>query len=321
MRTPLVSIIMSSFNSEYFIKKCVDSLLEQTYKNLEIIIFEDCSTDKTRNILETYNDKRLKIIYNDSNHGLTSNLNKAIKVSTGKYIARMDSDDISYKNRIEVQVKYMEKHKKIDILGTQIKALGLVGYQRKYPKKHEEIKAALLFNNPMAHPTIMIRSNSININPLYDNNTLKAQDYELWTRLIHEKRFHNLNKKLLFYRVHDQQISKKNTESQHMFANKARFDLLKRNGLSDDDIRKIFYIETLNTLTKKNLNEYKNLFAKISINYVKNKKVLYKQVRIKMYNLIIASNNTAFEKIQMMITKDFTFYALSTLRVFITRRK
>ena len=199
MVDPLVSIIISTYNEEKYILKSINSILNQSYKNIEIIIVDDASTDKTVKLIQNINSDKIKLYVNNTNKKLAHNLNFAISKSNGKYVARMDADDISRKDRIKNQVDYLEKHKDIDIVSSFAKTFGDSKITKKSPCSHEGIKATLLFTNPICHPTVMFRRSSIDFT--YDERCAAGQDYELWTRIVDNKRFNVINKVLLNYRV------------------------------------------------------------------------------------------------------------------------
>lgn len=212
---PLVSIIMSVYNSEDYLKEAIDSILGQTYANLEFIIIDDASTDRSLDIVKSYNDKRILLIKNEVNIGLAASLNKGIEIARGKYIARMDSDDISQSNRIYEQVKYLENNPDILCYGSWARYFGdnmprslkIKHFLRLYdtfrvPLKYEDIKASLLFWIPFVHPTVMFNSALLRQNNLVYNPCLRrAQDYELWSRLCFLGKCANTSKVLLNYRI------------------------------------------------------------------------------------------------------------------------
>lgn len=189
---------MSVYNSEDYLKKAIDSILGQTYANLEFIIIDDASTDRSLDIVKSYNDKRILLIKNEVNIGLAASLNKGIEIARGKYIARMDSDDISQSNRIYEQVKYLENNPDILCYGSWARYFGdnmprslkIKHFLRLYdtfrvPLKYEDIKASLLFWIPFVHPTVMFNSALLRQNNLVYNPCLRrAQDYELWSSIL-----------------------------------------------------------------------------------------------------------------------------------------
>ena len=222
-----VSVIMATYNTEK--KKLMDaieSILNQTYKEFEFIIVCD-GLVKDYEIVKRYSDNRIKVIFNDSNIGLARSLNKALAISTGKYIVRMDSDDISLKNRIELQVDYMEKNP--DIVVSDMRALCFGSYNGlKYNlfSKPDEIQVQLLYKNCLIHPAAIIRSEVLKKYNIRYNETFEvAQDYELWNRLVKYGKITQLKKIGLKYRVHSKQISIDRRELQ----NKNKIRVLKSN--------------------------------------------------------------------------------------------
>lgn len=220
MEKPLVSVIISTYNEEKYIIDSIKSILNQDYENIEIIIVDDASTDNTVENIKKIKNKKIRLYINDVNKKLAHNLNFAISKSNGKYIARMDADDISIKKRIKVQVEYLEKNKDIDIAVSFAKTFGDSNIIKRTPCSHEEIRATLLFTNPICHPTVMFRKESIDFK--YDENCIAGQDYELWTRIIDKKKFGVINKVLLNYRVLKRQRNPKYLQLQKENALKAR---------------------------------------------------------------------------------------------------
>lgn len=231
---PLVSVVMSVYNGAKYLREAIDSILEQTYKNFELIIINDFSSDSTTEILNEYCDVRITILSNSKNLGLASSLNKGIKISRGEYILRMDADDIALPNRIETQVRFMQKNRHIDIAGSAayyIKNEIETRVVFKVLTNPEKLKARLLWNSIFIHPTVIFRSKSLQgITPLYNEIFKKSQDYELWERLVfdHKLKVANIKKPLLKYRVHSQNISNKFLFEQMDFADKVRARALSR---------------------------------------------------------------------------------------------
>lgn len=218
MNTPKVSIVMATYNTpKEYLKKSVKSILNQKYTNFEfIIVCDGCKKDVE--FLSEFEDKRIRLIIHKDNKGLPKSLNEAIEVSTGKYIARMDSDDIALKSRIAYQVKYMEKHSEIMISGMEAKFFGKIDkVKNNFYKKPKEIEVQLLFNNCLIHPTIMVRSEFLINNKIrYNEKFVYSQDYELWSRIVTSNNTRIIPKIGIFYRVHDNQIS---TNKKHIQIN------------------------------------------------------------------------------------------------------
>ncbi|WP_323732225.1 glycosyltransferase family 2 protein [Clostridium sp.] len=223
---------MSVYNtSEDILKQALESIINQSYKNIEIIIVNDCS-DRDYDFIKDYNDKRIKILKNKENKGLTYSLNYAIKNSHGEYIARMDSDDIAYPTRIAEQIKYMEEHQEIGVLGTRAKDFGqLHNLRGAFPGNPQYINVYSLFNCSVTHPTVMIRKSFLENNNLqYNEEYRNSQDYELWSRcFIYGDVIAELPKCLLYYRISETQISSKNNNScQQQNARKIRESQIER---------------------------------------------------------------------------------------------
>lgn len=214
MSVPLVSVIIPCYNAEKFVEKSVYSIMQQTYKNLEIIVIDDCSTDSTSKILDKLSreDDRIVYIQNEKNLKLAKTLNKGIALANGNYIARMDADDISDQNRIEKQVCFMEKNDDIDIVGTNLQHIDHNGtylpYQSSFPLTHTYITNKLAWKATLAHPSILAKKSFFTELNGFDESLLYAEDYELWIRAwLYGKRFANLSEPLLLYRIHNSQMT------------------------------------------------------------------------------------------------------------------
>lgn len=201
----IVSVILPVYNCQNYVLEAVQSILNQTYKNFELIIIDDCSTDNTHSIIQKIDDSRIQIVRKVKNSGYTDSLNIGINISKGKYIARMDGDDISLPNRFEKQLEILEKNPEIILCGTAIQILNS-NTILSHPSIHEEILVKLCFGTSFYHPTVMIRKEVLIANN-YNSKFEPAEDYELWTRLAFLGKFHNINEVLLNYRVHTNQIS------------------------------------------------------------------------------------------------------------------
>lgn len=208
--SPLVSVIMAAYNCSQFVDESINSIMNQTYSNIELIIVDDNSTDNTRVILEKWKKTypQINLIFNSKNTGPANARNIAIRMASGKYLAIMDADDISMPERIEKQVNFMEENAEIGVLGTECRILHKnVIIKPKF--NHDKIKIAFLFGNQLSHPSIMIRASLLkNLNFLYNESFVPAEDYYLWINLINSTLFANINEELVFYRLHGDNISK-----------------------------------------------------------------------------------------------------------------
>lgn len=213
---PKASVIMTSYNTpEDYLCAAIESILNQTYKDFEFIIVDDCSAASIEPIVKSYNDSRIIFIRNKENLGVTGAPNVGIDMAKGEYIFRMDSDDISHPTRLEKQIDFLDKNSDIDVLGTSFE---------KFPKKkvikqpleNKEIKYTMLFSNSaICNPSCAIRKSAIDrLNMRYNNEHKVCEDYGMWLNYINELKFANLDEVLLNYRWHKQNISKKNTKVQ-----------------------------------------------------------------------------------------------------------
>lgn len=215
---PLVSVIMSVYNRIDFLNEAIESILNQTYKNIELIIVIE-KTEKTseieKYIKNNFKDKRIKLILNSKRLGFPASLNVAINNSKGKYIARMDDDDISLPKRIEKEVAFLENNEDISIVGTFMKMFMYSDELCTAPTLDEDIKAHLLTNNPLFHPTVMFRKYDIEKNNLFYSENYITEDYELWTRAATKIKFANLDEVLLKYRASKQNSTVQNQRKIH----------------------------------------------------------------------------------------------------------
>lgn len=231
---PQISVIMSVYKEPLdWMAQSIDSILNQIYSDFEFLIVDDNPTDdKLIYFLNDYQkkDSRIKIIVNEQNVGLTKSLNIAIKQAQGKYIARMDADDISCKNRFQVRYDYMEQHLEVDVCGSWAYKIGEMSLldERKIilPTCNDDIRLGFLFSSQIIHPSVFVRSEVIKMY-YYNETVIKAQDYDLWASLIIAgRKICNIPKCLLYYRVTRKSQKIEYTNLQQDTANNSRGRLL-----------------------------------------------------------------------------------------------
>jgi glycosyltransferase involved in cell wall biosynthesis len=210
-REALVSVILPAYNATGYLDRAVQSILQQSYKSFELIIINDGSEDETWKLIETYDDPRVIGVNFEQNQGLINVLNHGLELARGKYIARMDADDIALPERFNKQVEYLEQHPDCGVCGTAVINFNGSGGTCKaiYPCKHKEIIAALsLFERNICHPTAMIRTSVLRENKIkYKEEYHYTEDYMLWLDILRHSRLHNLKEPLLLYHRHDDQVS------------------------------------------------------------------------------------------------------------------
>ncbi|MGR9522915.1 glycosyltransferase family 2 protein [Priestia megaterium] len=215
VKNPLVTVLMPVYNGQKYLAEAIESILNQTYQNFEFIIIDDGSTDKSKEIIQTYNDARIKLICNPTNLKLIATLNKGIKLSSGKYIARMDCDDVSLPTRLEEQIKFLEENPDIILCGTGVRIIGKTLVRTIPITGWENVKYKLAINNCISHPTVMMRAQVLKKENIeYDLNYPHAEDYELWQRLSRKYKLDNISKPLLKYRHSPEGIGRKYAEEQ-----------------------------------------------------------------------------------------------------------
>jgi glycosyltransferase involved in cell wall biosynthesis len=223
--TPLVTVGLSCFNEEAFVAHAINSILVQTFGHWELIAIDDGSSDTTANVLRTVRDPRVQVIVDGQHKGLAARLNQIVGLAAGRYVARMDADDVSHPRRIERQVEYLESHPNIDVLGTGMAIIdrrGQVSGLRSLPEDAFATDEALI-----AHATICCRTDWIRRHP-YNEHNPRCEDWELW-RSAGQVAGKNLTEPLYFYREFDSfRLSKYLGRQARMMKSHAREGKFKR---------------------------------------------------------------------------------------------
>jgi|Deesub1362A_J573_1020465.scaffolds.fasta_scaffold00600_5 glycosyltransferase involved in cell wall biosynthesis len=219
MKNPTVSVIMSVYNGEKYLRQAIESILNQTFSDFEFIIVDDGSTDKTPEILKDYakKDLRLKIVKNRKRIGLTKSLNEAIKQAKGKYIARQDADDISLPERLEKQITFLEKNPSYGAVGTSAAIIdknGRIIKKAMVPKSWLVIKQILKFGNCFVHGSMMFKKQDYIKAGGYRTPFALAQDFDLWLRMSKIKKMKNLRECLYLWRKTESGLSAIKTDIQ-----------------------------------------------------------------------------------------------------------
>lgn len=216
----LISVILPAYNAEKYLKEAIDSILGQTYKNFELIIINDGSTDTTEEIILSYDDSRIRYVKNEKNLKLIKTLNKGIDMAKGKYIARMDADDISLPNRLQVEYDFMEAHPDISVCSTLIYRLfsnGKIVKGHYYPSRLPEgCCFTAIYRTPLAHPAAFFRTEILRKYKYNDSGSaLHIEAFVLWGDLaIAGEKMAVINKRLLYYRDNEQSICHSYIDSQ-----------------------------------------------------------------------------------------------------------
>ena len=286
---PKVSVIMSVYKEKIeWLRESIESILDQTFKDFEfIIICDNPQYIEGIHVLRDYekNDSRVRLIFNETNIGLTKSLNKGLAVAKGEYIARMDADDVSMPDRFQQQINFMETHPNVIVLGTNIKYIGDYSYfdSNKWIKiNNDDVKAQLLINSCFAHPSVMIRKSVLVENNIkYDEDYRQAQDYRMWEILKDFGDFANLPEPLLQYRVSAAQVSRKHNSKSNDNAKNIRRRLisqvLNKCGISDKDYFHADVIKARNLISKKTgiIDDHSSWCLKKSLYFSTKRKKLF----------------------------------------------
>lgn len=241
-----VSVIMPAYNVEKYVSEAMESILNQTYQDFEFLIFNDGSTDRTADVIEAFEDTRIKFFNYKQNSGYVKHLNYGIEIAEGKYIARMDADDISHPDRLRKQIDFMEANPEVGVCGGYYETIGDSSDILEVPSEDDDLKIYLLFDSAFGHPTVIMRTNVLRDYKLfYDNDFMPAEDYKMWVELSRVSKLANLNEILLYYRLHEGQISnhKKQVQSDRVQAvRELQVEYLLSNGLTAEERRMVVFL-------------------------------------------------------------------------------
>jgi len=210
LHKPKITVLLPVYNAEKYLTEAIESILQQTFSDFELLVVEGGSKDNSLKIIRGYDDPRIRVIFQDKDKlGLSAALNQGLENAKGKYIARMDCDDICFPTRFQKQVEFMDNNPDIAISGTWIKIIGIKPEKIvEYPTTHDEIRALLFFLPPLAHPTVIMRRAIVNEKKLrYNPDFIIGEDFDLWSRSSFKVKMGNLPEVLLYYRAHSENLS------------------------------------------------------------------------------------------------------------------
>ncbi len=259
---------MPVYNGASYIEEAIESILQQTFTDFEFLIIDDGSSDDSADLIASYDDIRIRLLRNQSNLGLVRSLNIGIKQACGKYLARMDADDISLPHRLARQCAFMEQFPEVGVCGAWLEAFeGNTRTLWSPPLEHDRIVSTLLFESVIYHPTVMIRKTVLDCNALcYSIDYPYAEDYELWCRLSRFCRLANIGEVLLHYRLHGNSIGKLQLDGQIRSASRIRQKLLSDFGVVPTDEELVLHTSLSlwqSTVSLKWLQEVQNWLEKL----------------------------------------------------------
>ncbi|TGD58112.1 glycosyltransferase family 2 protein [Flavobacterium humi] len=237
MPNPQVSVIMPVYNAEKYISETIESILNQTYTDFELLILNDKSTDGSKEIIEKYQakDSRIILVDKEINVGPARLRNEGFELARAPFVALMDADDIAAPNRFEKQLAYLKNHPDVGVCGTWMTYFG--GKKNKairHSETHDAIKVSFLYSCAIGNPTVMLRKESLS-GLRFDNDYVPVEDYDLWSRLLPKTKFHNIQESLLRYRLHPNNISKTKIENVNRSVKKVKINQLSEFGIESND--------------------------------------------------------------------------------------
>lgn len=232
---PLISVVMPAHNAQKYLSTAIESILNQTFKKFELIIVNDASTDKTLQIIKSFakKDSRIRIINNKKRLDIAGSLNKGISHAMSNIIARMDADDISLPNRLEVQYKLINNSKKIAVVGANIVVMDPQEKDisaRSYPANSKDLKACFFKYSPFAHPVVMFRKKIFDEVGKYNPKYSPTEDLDLWFRIGRKHEFRSVPQLLLRYRLSEKSSSHSIIRDLEILVFKIRFDAITKYG-------------------------------------------------------------------------------------------
>ena len=204
---PEVSVLVAVYKTnEVHLKACIESVLAQTYTDFELLILDDCPENDRESVIKSFKDDRIRYLKNEKNLGIAFTRNKLIDLAEGKYLAVIDHDDIAYPERFEEQVKVLDNHPEIGVVGCWVERFPSIKIA-KYPEHNDEIEQYLMQGCAIPHTGAMIRKSALG-KVRYEKEFSPSEDYALWGRLLGKTKFYNVPKVLMKYRWYEENTSK-----------------------------------------------------------------------------------------------------------------
>jgi len=212
MSEKLLSVIITVFNAEKYLFQSIESILTQTYHNFELIIINDCSTDGSKTIIETFNDERIKYYENNQNKGIVYSRNRGLDLAKGDYIGMLDADDIAFKDKFEKQINYLSNNPEYGMIGSWVKLIDEDGVslnkEWKLKSGFECIPSIMLFKNYFLQSAVLYTKECIKKYRFKEGFDI-LEDYVIWLEILKNYKGYSLQESLVYYRIHQQGVTKK----------------------------------------------------------------------------------------------------------------
>lgn len=215
MTSPSLSVIIPVYNAQMFIAEAIQSILNQSFNDFELIIIDDGSTDNSRQIIQSFNDKRINYFKNDANKGIVYTRNRGISESKGEFIGMLDADDVAAPDKFKIQIDFLKKNKEFGMVGSWVKFIDENGNKLngkwKLPASPETIPSWFLFKNYFLQSAVLYRKNCFN-NLSFTKGFDILEDYLIWYQILKKFKARNLPKYLINYRIHKGGVTKKHDD-------------------------------------------------------------------------------------------------------------
>lgn len=253
-----VTIILPVYNGERYLREAIDSVLAQTFRDFELWVVNDGSTDGSVAIVDSYDDFRVKRIDNLHNMGLVATLNRAFAMAESPYIARMDQDDIWHERKLELQMALLESRPDVGVCGTSIHKFGDIDAVHIFPEESDELKVGLLFYCMMSHPSVVYRrSMLVETGLIYRQDFYPAEDYKMWIDVLQHSNIYNIPQPLVEYRQHGGQICRERKEEQIVLEKRLHEEQLRQIYPNPTEEELNFHLDRFTTLKPESEEEVK----------------------------------------------------------------
>lgn len=260
-----VTVLMPTYNVAPYVKEAIESVLQQTYRDFELLVIDDCSTDNTVAIVRQINDPRIRVVQNERNLGLAENLNRGLSLISTEYVSRMDGDDIAEPQWLEREVSILDSHPDIGICGGGFERFGSCKSLVRFPEHHEDCLANMLFECSIIVPTFrmsLYRDRGLR----YRTDAFPAEDYQFWAECLRITKAHNIQETLFRYRMHPSQICTARRQEQERKVAEVRLYMLEWLSTDFTTADKDYYIGPFmanEIVSKQDLTERKAFADKI----------------------------------------------------------
>lgn len=240
---PRVTVLMPTYNVAPWVEEAIRSVLNQTYRDFELLVVDDASTDDTLDRVRTFDDSRIRIVSFPNNVGLSENLNRGLDIINTELVARMDGDDIAEPDWLETGVKVLDTHPKVGVCSFGFQFFGAKTSLVRFPEHHEDSKAQMLFGCTVIVP-VFLKSVFTDNHLRYSTEAFPAEDYMMWSNVYPLTQIYNVQRTLFHYRTHPTQISTSRREAQIAKSNEVRLKMLHWLNPDFSDKEKRYFLDT-----------------------------------------------------------------------------